>query len=173
MSVFEITIAGATELKKATRNYPEISRPLIQRALVATQAVFAKHTLKDNPVPYRLGGLLASFRFRSGATWARWYPTAHYARMVEEGTRPHVITPRSRRVLSWKTGGGGRYVTSGSGRKYYKAGQAGRAFAMRVNHPGTKPKPFMQSILNNSRTDIERVFAQATEKILAQIAGSV
>lgn len=173
MSVFEMTIKGGRDLAKAARQYPEISRPIIQRALVGTQAVFAKHTLKDNPVPYKLGGLLASFRFRANSTTARWFPTAHYARMVEEGTRPHTIVPKTRRVLSWKTGSGGRYVTSASGRRRYQSGSAGRAFAMKVNHPGTKPRPYMQAILDNSKSDIERLFRQATEKIIASITGRV
>lgn len=173
MSVFEMTVTGAKDLSLALKRYPQIAKPILDRALVGSQAVFAKHTLKDNPVPYRQGALLASFRFSHGTGWARWYPTAYYARMVEEGTKPHVIVPKSKQVLSWKTGGRGQYVTSASGRRYYKAGSAGRAFSKRVYHPGTKPRPFMQAILENSRPGIERLFEQATQKILSEIARGV
>lgn len=173
MRSFEITITGAKELSLACKRYPQIARPIIQRALVGTQAVFAKHTLKNNPIPYRLGGLLASFRFRSGSGWSRWYPTAHYAQMVEEGTRPHRIYPKQARALSWKSGGVGKYVTAASGRRYYKSATSSRAFARYVDHPGTKPQPFMQAILDNSRADLEKLFGQATQKILAEIARGV
>jgi hypothetical protein len=171
---FEMTIKGATELSAALMRYPDIAKPIVQRAIVGVSAVLAKHTLKNNPVPWRTGVLLHSFRFKSGPGWARWYPTAYYAQMVEEGTRPHRIYPKTAKALSWKTGGVGQYVTAKSGKRYYKgATNTGRAFAKYVNHPGTKPHPFMQEILDNSRPDIERLFAQATDKILAEIAGKV
>lgn len=173
MKTFEMTIKGASKLALACKRYPQIAKPIMQRAIVGTGAVFAKHTLKEDPIPYRLGGLLASFRFKSGAGWSRWYPTAHYAQYVEEGTRPHRIYPKAKQALSWKTGGGGRYVTASSGRRYYKSGSSGRAFAKYVNHPGTKPQPFMQKILDNSRADIEKLFGQATDKIVAEIARGV
>lgn len=47
-----------------------------------------------------------------------------YALAVHEGTKPHVIVPRRKKVLSWK-------------------GSEGRVFAARVNHPGTKPRPWL------------------------------
>ena len=53
---------------------------------------------------------------------------ADYAMHVHQGTRPHVIRPRRARVLAWFAGGG----TSGPLR-----------FATRVNHPGTKGKPWL------------------------------
>jgi hypothetical protein len=173
MAVFEMEIKGARALGQAARRYPQIARPVIDRAIKATNAVLAKHTLKENPVPWRTGNLLQSFRFRSGAGWARWYPTANYAMFVEMGTRPHVITPRRARVLAWKTGSAGGYVTSASGRRYYKAGTVGMRFARKVNHPGTRPQPFMQAILDNSSQDIEALFAQAADRILSEIGKGV
>jgi hypothetical protein len=54
------------------------------------------------------------------------YATARYARWVHDGTRPHVIVPRRARVLRFEVGG--RTV-----------------FARRVNHPGYRGNPFLQS----------------------------
>ena len=53
--------------------------------------------------------------------------TAHarYAGFVHEGTRPHVIFPRRARALRFNVAG--RTV-----------------FAAKVNHPGTKPRPFLR-----------------------------
>jgi len=53
-----------------------------------------------------------------------------YAMMVHEGTRPHVIRPRRKKVLSWK-------------------GAEGRVFAREVNHPGTKGRPWLLNALKS------------------------
>lgn len=49
-----------------------------------------------------------------------------YARFVSEGTRPHVIRPRSARALRFTSGG--RVV-----------------YARKVNHPGTQPNPWWRN----------------------------
>lgn len=47
-----------------------------------------------------------------------------YALPVHEGSAPHVIRPRRKKMLSWK-------------------GPEGRVFASSVNHPGAKPRPWL------------------------------
>lgn len=47
-----------------------------------------------------------------------------YAADVHDGTRPHVIRPKSKKALSWKRGGV-------------------RVFAQSVNHPGAPPRPWL------------------------------
>jgi len=58
-----------------------------------------------------------------------------YAAYVEFGTRAHVIVPRKAKVLAW----GGDRRLSGTLRKGAKA----TSFAMRVNHPGSRAKPYL------------------------------
>lgn len=58
-----------------------------------------------------------------------------YAAAVEFGTGPHVIVPRRAKVLAW----GGNRRLSGTLRKGAKA----EHFAMRVNHPGSRAKPYL------------------------------
>jgi hypothetical protein len=58
-----------------------------------------------------------------------------YARHVEFGTRPHVILPRSKKALAW----GGARRLSGSLRR----GASATSFARRVNHPGTRARPYL------------------------------
>lgn len=53
---------------------------------------------------------------------------ADYASFVHDGTRPHVITPKSAKVLAFRAGGT-------------------MVFASRVNHPGTKARPFLRNAL--------------------------
>lgn len=59
------------------------------------------------------------------------------APFLEFGTRPHLIVPRTKRVLSWTEG------KRLSGRNRTGAGAGRRIFARRVHHPGTKRQPFL------------------------------
>lgn len=58
-----------------------------------------------------------------------------YAAAVEYGSRPHVIRPKRAKALAW---GGPRTL---GGR--LRSGGSPTHFAKVVNHPGTKPKPFL------------------------------
>ena len=58
-----------------------------------------------------------------------------YAAAVEFGSRPHVILPKRAKALAW---GGARTL---GGR--LRAGSQATHFARRVNHPGTRAKPFL------------------------------
>lgn len=60
-----------------------------------------------------------------GTITAAWGTNVPYARMHEEGTAAHFITPRKAKVLAFTV----------SGKK---------VFARRVFHPGTKPKLYMK-----------------------------
>lgn len=170
MAELQIQIQGINELRMALRHYPKISEPILQRAIEATSAVFAKHTLKNDPVPWRTGNLLQSFRFTTARLQARWFPTAKYAPFVEYGTRPHMIFPRNAKVLAWQKGGGGKYVTGASGKRYYKSSKGIMVFAAHVRHPGTRAKPFMKKILQRSTPDVSKLFAQSLGIINRKIA---
>lgn len=68
-----------------------------------------------------------------------------YAADVEFGTRPHVIVPRNKKALAWgsksaKTGKATTRRLSGSLRK----GSVASSFARRVNHPGTRARPYLR-----------------------------
>ena len=58
-----------------------------------------------------------------------------YAAAVEFGTRAHVIRPRRARVLAW---GGPRTLAGG-----LRRGGRPTNFAMKVNHPGSRAKPYL------------------------------
>ena len=64
--------------------------------------------------------------------------SASYAADVEFGTRPHVIVPRKGKALRWPASGS---KTTLSGR--LASGGGSYAFAKKVNHPGTRPHPYM------------------------------
>ena len=146
---FKLEIKGMQGLVRALKQYPAISRPIMQRAFVGMQAVLAKHTLKGDPVPWRTGFLLMSFRFKVGELSARWFPTAAYAPYVEFGTKPRTITATKKRALFWV--GASHPVRS-------------------VKHPGTKANPFMEAIVEKSTDDAIKLFAQAQDIINREIA---
>jgi hypothetical protein len=58
-----------------------------------------------------------------------------YAAYVEFGTKPHVIAPRKAKVLAW----GGNRRLSGT----LRSGASAEFFAMKVNHPGSRAKPYL------------------------------
>src|SRR5262245_66429903 len=75
-----------------------------------------------------------------GDTLAIVYVNAPYAAAVELGSRPHVILPKRASVLAWPSSEGSRRL-SGRARKGTQRGDM--TFAAKVNHPGTKPQPFV------------------------------
>ena len=147
-NVIQVDIKGIKELRKNIEKYPQIAKPIVTRVLRATEAIFAKNTLRDDPVPFRTGNLLQSFRHSSSSTEARWFPLARYAKFVEQG-RGWVYPVRAK-VLRWK-GPSGEYI-----------------YAKRARP--TKPNPFMKKIAKKSEPEIVKIFKQANDKIISQIA---
>lgn len=148
MPIVELTIPNLPELRRAFRDYPKISEPILQRAIHASAAVLAKHTTRQE-VPFRTGRLLQSFIPRFARLQASWTPTARYAIFVHEGTKPHTIFPRLKRALFWE----------------------GAAHPVRkVSHPGTRAQPFMRTIAGKSQPEITGVFKQAGDLINQEIA---
>lgn len=152
---FTVQIRGLRTLVENLIQYPDIAAPLLQRALDASQAVLAQNT-NTSTVPFRTGFLLQSFGARAlGALKIAWGPDVNYrtsySSFVQFGTAPHVILPKEAKALYWP----------------------GAAHPVRrVNHPGTKPRKYMEKILNASESEINDVFSQALEKIVQQIAAS-
>lgn len=90
MAQFDVKIEGLDTLVRHFKKAPQITEPIFQKAIEASQFVLQKHNLKDNPTPWRTGNLLQSFNFEMGRLYGRYYPTAHYALAVHEG---HKQTP--------------------------------------------------------------------------------
>jgi len=152
MTQFSVEIKNLDQLTERMRRYPDIAEPILQKAIDASNAVLAKYTRKGDPVPWKTGNLLQSFRYESGRLQGRWYPTANYALYVHEGTRPHIIEAKNKRAL---------------------ASRSGQVFGKRVRHPGTRAQRFMPAILERSTQDIEKLFDSALDKITKEIAKSI
>lgn len=61
---------------------------------------------------------------------------APYSAFVHQGTRPHVIRPRNASALRFEMGGR-------------------RVFAASVNHPGTRPRPFLTNAVVRTLRNLE------------------
>lgn len=146
---FKVTIPNLPALQAALADYPTIARPVIQNAIVASQAILAKFTTAAT-VPVRTGYLVQNWAWEIGNLMARWYPKAAYAPFVEFGTAPHIIRPVNARVLANP--------------------KTGEIFGTLVHHPGTKANPFMERIVASAQPAIDTLFAQALDMITGQIA---
>lgn len=112
---------------------PELSRQVQGHARLAVsrwQRRTATQARQD--VPVKTGRLGQSIREGDVKTTGPYSAggsvsaNTHYALYVHEGTRPHVIRPRRAKALRFVVGG--RVV-----------------FAQRVNHPGTRARPFLRN----------------------------
>ncbi|MCV7424338.1 hypothetical protein H7K45_27705 [Mycobacterium yunnanensis] len=114
-------------------NQPEFDRQVAgfaRRRMASLQRRIANQARQD--VPVRTGNL--GRRVKEGDIRTVGPRTvsgsvgddARYAAAVHEGSRPHIIRPRSAKALRFNIGG--RTV-----------------FATRVNHPGTRARPFLRN----------------------------
>lgn len=147
-TTFSVSIPNLPAFQDAIAKYPSIATPIVQKAIVAAQAILAKFTV-GGIVPIRTGYLVQNWAFEVGNLQARWYPRASYAPYVEFGTPPHVIRPVNKRVLA--------------------NANTGEIFGTIVHHPGTKPNDFMGRIVAAAQPEITQMFAQALDQIMGEI----
>jgi len=128
------TLQGGPELQRRLTAIGEAPKDILRN--VGLHAVREAKIL----VPRRTGNLGRTIRIgtltpsyvevQAGGT-----SQVGYAAAVEFGSRAHVIVPRQASVLAW----GGERTLGGR----LRAGSRPTHFARRVNHPGTRAKPFL------------------------------
>lgn len=74
---------------------------------------------------------------------------AYYGKYVHEGTRPHLIRPRNKKLLRWASGG-----------RWH--------FAKWVNHPGTKADQFLYEAGKLQQDKINDIFADYTNRAIRE-----
>lgn len=82
-----------------------------------------------------------------------------YGKLVEFGTPPHVIMPKSKKVLHW-------HETKGRtqhSHPHSKAMGEDAHFSRKVKHPGTRPNPFVRTAL---ATKLPRIINEELIKAL-------
>lgn len=74
------------------------------------------------------GSITEDYKLEGDAGVGRVRATAPHAMVHHEGSRPHIIRPRTAKVLRFEVGGT-------------------IVFAQQVSHPGTRPNPYLRSAL--------------------------
>ena len=104
---------------------------------------------RNAPVNKRSGGGNLRQSIRSmmiGPARGRVEVGADYGIFVHEGTRPHVIRIRQKKVLANK--------------------REGRIFGKVVQHPGTRANPFLQEAVDKNERFINKEFLNAVERAI-------
>ena len=74
-----------------------------------------------------------------------------YAVYVEFGTKPHIIKPKTKKSLAWKDGNR-------------------KVFAKSVQHPGTRPQPFIRNAFYHK---LAAIVAENAERYVPEIASEL
>lgn len=116
-----------------------LGSPEMRRSILARVGMLAVREAKAL-VPRKTGNLDRSIRLgphddKRALILAGGIREVGYAAAVEFGTKAHVILPRRAKVLAW----GGNRRLSGT----LRSGSKPEFFAMRVNHPGSRAKPYL------------------------------
>lgn len=150
-----LDITGATDLLRAFVALPQAAEEAVHEAVVDGTGMLQTQARTVHRFISRTGATerSVSTRFLDRMTGEVFLDagTAPQAVFQHQGTRPHMIFPRNKRVLRWVAGGG--FI-----------------FARHVNHPGTKPDPFLYDAVEAKHDDIVARFVQAPA-IAAKRAG--
>lgn len=147
-----VEVKGLREIQQALKDYPSISVPILQKSVSATADILLKNTTRET-VPWRTGNLVQTFGWSVGSLWARVFPKANYAAAVERGSKPHLIVVINKKVLANK--------------------KENQIFGKIVNHPGSKPNPFMERILQKATPEINQMFSDSLRLINKEIVNKV
>ncbi len=149
-----VKIDGLSEIQRAIRMAPMMTVKEVSKAVNKSIITVHSQATKEAPANKQIGQgarLRGSFRHQMtsilrGEVWS----IAPYALFVHEGTRPHPIAVVNKKVLANK--------------------RMGQFFGKRVQHPGTRPNPFMQRAIENSKSKINEFFKVAMVNVVKTIS---
>ena len=150
MAQFDIKIEGLDKLEKAFARSPretatEIAKGIktsinIIRPMMKRNAPFASGKLRQN--------IYARYTQGEGVVGPDLNVTP-YAIFVHEGTRAHIIRPKTKKALYWK---GAKHPVK------------------MVRHPGTKANPFVDKTYDESGPIVVKIFKNTIDNIVKNLA---
>ena len=145
MAIVEIKIKGLNEFQKKVGLLNAVFLTEMRKSTALAAFKLVENCKEETPkVTTTLSSSIRA-KFFMGGLGAKVSPHKNYAIFVHEGTRPHVIRPRTKKALYWK----------------------GAIHPVRkVNHPGTEANPFMTRGLEKSTKDITNIYNQGIRKVL-------
>jgi hypothetical protein len=145
--------SALNDLQRLAARFPAIVADELDRAMHAAVLVGEAEIVQRTPVDTgRLRSSISSGvqRTPEGPEGIVFVQQVAYAVPVEEGTRPHVIVPRTKRVLRFTSGN--RVV-----------------FARQVNHPGTKGRHMFREGAAAAEPEIRRIFERALQRAIVRV----
>lgn len=149
----KITLQDADKLIRTFKAAPGIAHTEYLAALESTARFVEDKAKHDAPVGnYKGGGSLRQSikTHRYGNTGFVVKVNSLYGVYVDQGTKPHVILPRYKKMLAFKVDG-----------KWVRA--------KRVNHPGTKANPFFSNAVDAANPYANQEMQNAMERVLTKI----
>lgn len=138
-----MTSVGSADIYKladAMRQSAQNSETTTQSVLVQS-ANYIKSDMESR-VPVRTGRLKQSIAIKVETDRVIIGPNTEYAAYVEFGTKPHVIEAKKGKALAFM-------------------GPNGRVFVKKVNHPGTRPHPYVRPAFEDWVDTLGALAAQA------------
>lgn len=123
-------------------NFKNISELAIERATDIAVARVQEEAVKNAPAD------TGELRRRIAADFNDDTVTSevNYSASVEYGTAPHTIEAKNAKSLRFTSGGK-------------------TVFAKKVNHPGTKPQPYMRTAARKVQSEIPSIFKKQLDKV--------
>lgn len=154
MAAFSIQIKGLNELvantKKAGNDLPNLLLQTMKKA--TTQIKNDARRIRPGSFKNRTGNLRRSIDRRVfSAARGIVFVGEKYGKWVEFGTDPHIIRPKNAKVLAFKVNG--RMV-----------------FARKVNHPGSRPYPYMGPAFKENKGKVLKEYARVAQLVVDTMA---
>lgn len=147
-----IKIQNLDRLKAAFLKAPSIAAPLFGRAIERTAFKIEAEAKRNAPVNKGYGGgnLRQSISSRmSGKMTAVIQSKAKYSAYVDQGTRPHIIRVKNKKVLANR--------------------RIGSIFGKVVRHPGTRKQPYFTNAISSGEKFINSELQTALTNVLNSI----
>jgi HK97 gp10 family phage protein len=145
----ELKIDNLDQLEQKFQEAPQQVARGIQNALQRSILLIESMAKREAPVNKQSGGGNLRQSIRSQMTNAYTGVVsvgAVYALFVHQGTRPHIIQARDKKVLANV--------------------RTGQIFGRTVHHPGTRANPFLQRAVDKARPEINKYFQAVLQGIL-------
>lgn len=149
MAEIQLHFENLDRVAQAFKVAPDIAGEEIGRAVQRVAMQIERDAKVFAPVNKQSGGgnLRQSIRsFPTSKTSAMVEVGVKYAEAVHEGTRPHVITAKNKKVLADR--------------------RAGIIFGRSVRHPGTRPNPFLQKAVEKNEGWINAKLMEIANNII-------
>lgn len=164
-----LSFTGADELLDAFARLPDLAGRNMRVAVKEGAVIIQKEARKTHRFRTRTGQVERSVDVIGGGVQGGASAVVFLNRSVtpvsefiHDGTRPHMIRPRRRKVLRWASGGfSGPMMPGGVGR-------SGFAFSRGVHHPGTKADPFLFQAAEVKRRAVEQHIQRAIDATIGQ-----